>query len=403
MPKQTLYKLFFSDLDAYKKEYENRFNDEETIHLNIDIGDNPAFICQTAAIYRRLISIERNDKKINLLCDKLPGVAIVQFAKRCLIDEIILTNNIEGVYSTRRDISTILQDLSINNKKERFVGLVRKYSRLMQEEIIPIKTCQDIRNIYDDIFYEEVKASDPNNLPDGEIFRKDSVSVYSKTDKEIHRGLLPESKVISVMERALHFLNDDAIEPLFRTAIFHYLFGYIHPFYDGNGRTSRFISSYLLSKELNPLIGYRISYTIKDHINQYYNAFKICNDSRNKGDLTPFVEMFMEIVDISAKQLCDALEKRVYQFNYYLSSIENLPGYNNNPKDMSNLYSLLIQAALFSEIGISRKELENEMGLSYNTLRSRLAFIPKELLIESRQERHIYYMLNLDEVNKYLL
>ena len=333
----------------------------------------------------------------------MPGVAIVQFAKRCLIDEIILTNNIEGVYSTRRDISTILQDLSINNKKERFVGLVRKYSRLMQEEIIPIKTCQDIRNIYDDIFYEEVKASDPKNLPDGEIFRKDSVSVYSKTDKEIHRGLLPESKVISVMERALHFLNDDAIEPLFRTAIFHYLFGYIHPFYDGNGRTSRFISSYLLSKELNPLIGYRISYTIKDHINQYYNAFKICNDSRNKGDLTPFVEMFMEIVDISAKQLCDALEKRVYQFNYYLSSIEDLPGYNNNPKDMSNLYSLLIQAALFSEIGISRKELENEMGLSYNTLRSRLAFIPKELLIESRQERQIYYMLNLDEVNKYLL
>ena len=205
------------------------------------------------------------------------------------------------------------------------------------------------------------------------------------------------------MERALHFLNDDAIEPLFRTAIFHYLFGYIHPFYDGNGRTSRFISSYLLSKELNPLIGYRISYTIKDHINQYYNAFKICNDSRNKGDLTPFVEMFMEIVDISAKQLRVALEKRVYQFNYYLSSIEKLPGYNNNPKDMSNLYSLLIQAALFSEFGISRKELENEMRLSYNTLRSRLAFIPKELLIEIRQERQIYYMLNLDEVNKYLL
>lgn len=93
------------------------------------------------------------------------------------------------------------------------------------------------------------------------------------------------------MEKALQFLHTDSCDYLLRIAVFHYLFGYIHPFYDGNGRTSRFISSYLLSQKLNSSIGYRLSYTIKEHLPQYHEAFKICNHYNNKGDLTPFAEM----------------------------------------------------------------------------------------------------------------
>lgn len=84
------------------------------------------------------------------------------------------------------------------------------------------------------------------------------------------------------MNKALAILNDKSIECVFRISIFHYLFGYIHPFYDGNGRTSRFISSYLLSKEFESIIGYRMSYSIKENINDYYKAFKVCNDPKNK-------------------------------------------------------------------------------------------------------------------------
>ena len=65
------------------------------------------------------------------------------------------------------------------------------------------------------------------------------------------------------MTKGLNILNNDEYDYMIRIAVFHYIFGYIHPFYDGNGRTSRFISSYLLSKNLLPIVSYKLASTIK--------------------------------------------------------------------------------------------------------------------------------------------
>ena len=398
--KKTLYKLFYADSSAFNAEYDKRFNDENTIHLDIKIGEHSAFVCESAEIFKLIISIERTNNSINRICSNLPGIALSQFQQRCLIDEIVLTNNIEGVHSTRKEISEILQDLSKNNKRGRFVGLVKKYVLLMKNDSLSLQIPKDIRKIYDDIFYEEIKVTDPDDLPDGQIFRKSDVGVYSPTGKKIHDGLFPESKIISVMKKSLDFLNNSNYDFLLRIAVFHYLFGYIHPFYDGNGRTSRFISSYLLSQGLNKLIGYRISFTIKENINKYYEAFKICNHYNNRGDLTPFAEMFLKIVDISMQQLYQALSERSEKLMHYVNLITQLP--NADDESMCRIYDYLIQAALFSNIGISQKELEYEMGLSYNTVRSRLKRIPEELLITNKQGNRSFYLLHLKTVDELL-
>ncbi len=384
--------------NEYKTEYESRYNDDETIHLSVNIGENAAFICQTPEIYKQIISIERLDKAVDAVANTLPQLAISQFASKCLIDEILLTNNIEGVHSTRKEIGEILQDLFTHDRRNRFVGLVTKYAALENDNTMSFKTCQDIRKVYNDIFYEEIKATDPENLPDGELFRRSGVEVQSATQKVIHKGLSPESKIIDTMNKSLDVLNDDSIDIFIRIAVFHYLFRYIHPFYDGNGRTSRFISSYLLSRQLNPLIGFRLSYTVKENISKYYKAFDVCNDPHNKAELTPFVEMFLNIVEISLQQLLETLEEKKYKWEYYRQRIANLP--NAEKTDISYLYELLIQAALFSNIGISREEVLNELKLSENTVRSRLKLIPDILLIENRQKDRKYYLLDLDEADK---
>ena len=62
MSRKTLKALFHMGVKEYKEEYERRFNDENTIHLPVKIGENPAFICQTPEIYKRIIAVERLDK-----------------------------------------------------------------------------------------------------------------------------------------------------------------------------------------------------------------------------------------------------------------------------------------------------------------------------------------------------
>ena len=395
---QSLKKLFHYNREEYQKEYESRFTNENTIHLPISIKGNSAFFCQTVEMYQTLLSIEKTDKQIDKLCFRLPGVALEQFARRCLIDEIVISNNIEGVNSTRKEIRNILNDLKNQDKRRRFVGLVRKYNMLMNRDNISIKSISDIRGIYDDIFFDEIKSMDKDSLPDGKIFRANSVSVYSASGKEIHKGLMPELEIISVMNKALDFLNNDSINMLFRIAVFHYLFGYIHPFYDGNGRTSRFISSYYLSQELNYLIGYRISYTIKENISKYYKAFDVCNSPMNKADLSSFVEMFLGIVEISEKQLYEALSERKAALDRYLNKIESLP--NSEDKNIAYLYDLLIEAYLFSDTGISTKELQENTRSTYNTLMKNLKKIPDNLLIKSKPSQTCYYKLDLEELDK---
>lgn len=394
----SLAKLAYSNRESYEQIYQERFNSQYAQHLDMKIGEWPAFFVATPEIYALMMSIEKTDKKILSVYYKLPGVAIRQFSRRCLIDEIMLTNGIEGVHSTRREIDGVLVELGKNNRRKRFDGLVQKYVMLQKREELPLATCQDIRKIYDDLVLKEVVEDDPKNMPDGKVFRKGPVNVTAPTQKVIHQGLYPEEEIIDAMGKALDYLGDGSAELLYRVCVFHYLLGYIHPFYDGNGRLNRFISSYMLGKELHPILGYRLSYTIKENIGGYYKAFKVCNQPKNRGDLTPFVEMFLKIIEESTQQLLGALEERADALGHYNKIVERLP--NGTKESYSQLYFGLIQASLFSENGISTGELLEFMGVSRTTLRRQLQEIEKAGLLKVSLCGHAkHYSMDLDQAD----
>lgn len=398
MAYEPLAKLYYTDKE-YEKIYAQRYNSENAIHIDFEVSGFPAFFVLDNSLFSKSVDIYKTDKRIKVLRDSLPKKAISQFTMRCLIDEIILTNDIEGVYSSRREINGILSELETKSRGKRYMGLVQKYLMLQNDDKMSFETCNDIRVLYDDLVYFEIAEDNPDNLPDGEIFRKDSASVVSATQKELHRGVYPENKIIAYMDKALHILNDESIDFLFRVSIFHFLFGYIHPFYDGNGRTSRFISSYLLSKEFESIIAYRISYTVKENIKEYYQAFKTCNNPNNKGDLTPFILMFTDIIRESLHQLEGALKKRNEQLSHYKKCIPSLP-YGTNPKYVQ-IYYLLIQASLFSENGISTGELIDATNNSRTTVANRLKEISDNNLIIKESVGNVRcYRLNLNTVDE---
>lgn len=397
MSYESLYKLKYSQPNQYENIYRSRFQYPDTIHLDFLIHGNPAFVYPTLEMMNLIVRIHKIDKEIHTLRMNLPGAAIQQFTNRCLVDEIVLTNDIEGVNSTRREIREVFEKLQGKKSDRRFYGLVMKYAMLAKRESIKLDTCEDVRSIYDDLVLKEVIEENPNDKPDGKLFRKESVSVTNAAQKEIHRGIVPESAIHEAVEKVLRFLKDDSIDLLIRIAAAHYLIGYIHPFYNGNGRLSRFISSFLLVQELDPLVGYRLSYTIKENLKQYDDSFKTCNDPRNLADLTPFVLWFLGIVLEAINNLRQALAQRADDLRVYKQRADQ-DEVLGSPKN-EELAFYLVQASLFSESGISRQELIKYAGVSKSTIATRLNNLNQHgYLVIQRIGKEKYYKLNLEKL-----
>lgn len=403
MSYDDLKKLSYGNHQIYTAEFERRFNSPEAIHLDFQIGEHQAFFVPCSEVMDLVIEILKNDKQVYIISKRLPEMALIQYSYKCMIDEIVLTNKIEGVNSSRREISDVLDELhkqSISKgKAKRFRGIVTHYFKLMSKEQIPTETCQDIRNLYNELVLPEVQAENKSHIPDGKLFRKDAVDIYNSAGKSIHKGMYPEERIIEALDKSLLFLHNDLINELFRTCLFHYMFEYIHPFYDGNGRLGRFLVSYSLAQQLEPILAYRISETIEERKTAYYNAFKICNHSRNKGDLTPFLIMMLEMVSQSTKELVNSLKSREESLLQYSKAIKWMP-YSEDER-MKNLYFILIQAALFDENGASIPDLEHNLNCSYGTMNKCIKRIAEaELLVDKRIGKNKYYSIDLDALDK---
>ena len=378
--------------------YKARLSASSTIRLNLLVSGYPAFCVMDDSLYLQLLKISKADKQILTLTQALPEPAIQQFTERTLIDEIVLTNGIEGVNSSRKEIGAILQNLEKKNKRNRFYGLVSKYAMLTKKTTLPLLRSGDIRAIYDDLVLDEVRADRPDNVPDGRVFRKGPVSVYDAAGREIHRGLSPEERIIEYLDESLSMVGSETIELPVRTAIFHYLLGYIHPFYDGNGRLNRFISSYLLAREYAPLVGLRISYVIAQSGEKYYKGFAVCNDPLNKGDLTAFVIMFLDIVRQAVDGIVSALSEKESLYRESIGRLQQTSVIAHD-QDVLDLACMLLQARMFSGDGITGQGLMESFGISRPTLMKRLKQIESIGLLErERRGREVHLQINLGEL-----
>ncbi|MBQ7638439.1 MAG: Fic family protein [Clostridia bacterium] len=405
MSYKDLKKLFHSNVKEYKEAYTQRFSSENAVKLDFYIGKNQAFFIQSSEVVDLLYRILSADKRISSLTQALPGSALSQYSKKCLIDEIVITNNIEGVHSSRKEIGDALKLLEERSEKKgkklKFQGIVNKYRKLAASEQIKLETCEDIRALYDELVLEEVVGDDKKNAPDGLIFRKGQTEVFNSVGVSVHKGKYPESEIITSMEKALIFLNDESVLPLYRICVFHYLLEYVHPFYDGNGRLGRFITSCRISENLEKLLAFRISQTIKENIRDYYKAFTVCNDPLNLGDLTPFLIMMLEMIAESADSLISSLQTKLNDWNKYLSLGESLLNTDAKADDYRSLLEILLRASLFSETGACAKELTEELNVSYSTLPKKLAFFKeKNLLAETKRGNSKLYSLDLNALNE---
>ena len=398
MSYDSLEKIYYKKNEAYEELYKNRFHSENSLHFDFKIHNNDAFFFFHKDILFMLDEISQLEKKVNQFLRMLPTAALDQYIKKSLIDEVQYTNIIEGVISTRKQIIEVIEDIdSKKQKKDRFKSLVQKYILLLKDDFKPITTPQDIREVYNELVLDEIKESGTENIPNGVIFRKDTVTVKNNVSgKIIHEGVNPESEIINLISKSLNILNDDSINGLIRIAIFHYVFSYIHPFYDGNGRTNRYISSLYMKKFYPDIMSYRLSLTIKENQNQYYKAFIDTNDTKNKGDISTFVYEFVDIVKESFETTVDYLGRKKKQLDEYEEIVKSIKILDSKEKE---LLFLFVQVDLFGEEALSRKNLMAITELSRPTLNKELKILLQNQFIKvAKKNREEIYILNKDHL-----
>ena len=396
----SLKKLYYKDNQNHQQTYQKRFNAPFTEHINIPIRQYnrnkvyPAFFCLTKEIAKLQENILSANNKLLQIVDVTPEIVLKQLALLCIIDEVKSSNEIEGVHSTRRELMDAMSSLK---KGTRYVSTIYKYHLLTNQKEIPFATCHDLRQFYDEFAHDEVITENAANRLDGNIFRAGSVDIEAPTGKSIHRGVYPESKIIAYMETLLGIFNDKDLPVLISTALCHYLFAYIHPFYDGNGRTARFLTSYQLTQVLHYTVALRLSITIKKNRKDYYDLFSLTDDENNCGDLTPFVTGFLQITHRAVNDTIALLQRKLAQYKKNLAILEQIS------KDAlsQDIYKLLFQASLLYGQGITMQELSKLLDKSTNTIKSRLQAIPEGHIIIIQRNRKKFYKLNLLLLKKY--
>lgn len=392
-----LTKYFYQHTqEEYEIEYIRRLEAPFTVHFNIPIHQYnrksayPAFLCYTGEILRLVEKFYKTYEQFLYTVNTVPPVVLYQFTRLSIVEEVKSTNDIEGVHSTKKEIREIIEKKGTHY--HRLQSVVHQYLELLGEEEIKFDTCQDIRNFYDDFTHQEITRENPQNRLDGSLFRKEPVQIQAATGKTIHQGLYPESRIIEALDQALRILHSEEYPLLIRLALFHYFFVYIHPFYDGNGRTDRFITSYFLSRKFHRLLAVRLSIYIKRNQSRYYYMLEEADSEKNRGDMTPFVMGFLEILIGSTEDTIGVLSRKNEQMRKYESRID---AFQLKDKLLKEIYITLLQAALFYGEGISMADLMKVTGKNRGTIQKRIDEIPGNHLIVTKAGKTNYYKLNL--------
>lgn len=107
--------------------------------------------------------------------------------------------------------------------------------------------------------------------------------------------------VNELMTELLQWLNEESAElpALVRAAIFHHRFVWIHPFFDGNGRTVRLLYNLLLMRE-----GFPPAIVLSNDRKKYYTAL----NQANLGDYSKLVLLVIQAAERSLDIYLSALE-----------------------------------------------------------------------------------------------
>lgn len=129
----------------------------------------------------------------------------------------------------------------------------------------------------------------------------------------------PDALIIDeLMADLISWYNTEGqkLHPIIRVSVFHHRFVWIHPFFDGNGRTARLIFNLLLMST-----GFPPAIILKVDRKKYYNSL----NASNLGDYQKFFLLVAQAAERSLSLYLGGLESRLNDYKS-ISDIVSEPG-----------------------------------------------------------------------------
>lgn len=229
---------------------------------------------------------ERVDEKKALLDSKrpLPEYTVKSIRENLLLEWTYNSNAIEGNTLTLMETKVVLEGITVGGKtlREHLEVINHRDAILYIEDIVrngePLTEWQ-IKNIHRLI----LKGIDDKYAGK---YRDQQVIISGA------KHIPPEPFLIKEkMENFINWYNKDAkgLHPIERAAMVHIIFVGIHPFIDGNGRTSRLLLNLELMKNGYPPIVIRVENRLR-----YYSAL---DKAHTTGDNREFIEIVSDEVE----------------------------------------------------------------------------------------------------------
>lgn len=298
MAYRTLEKAFYADSSSERYQnrealYRSRLESDSTIRTGIVLENGELFCAVPVELTLANQTVYTNERLIAELWTSLPYVARGAFVRSLILDEVVCSNEIEGVHSTRRQVEAALEKGAARHGVHApFLEFAHLYLGLAGNASIPAVP-SDVREIFDAVTDGSLAEDDK---PDGELFRGGPVLIEDGRGRKLHEGIVSEEKITELIQRMIDLCAREDIPSLISAALGHFLFEYIHPFYDGNGRVGRYLLSLYLGKTLLVPTVLSLSKEIAESKNAYYKAFDAVERPLNQNEATPFVLTILNLL-----------------------------------------------------------------------------------------------------------
>lgn len=218
-----------------------------------------------------------------------------RYGLKAMEDEIASTLTIENIDFSRDSVRKILKGYAPSDESENRIYGMKKGLEFISDTGNKI-TEENIFTLYQMTIGDFLDEDD--KLAPGQHYRHDVVYIMGQSVE--HTGL-PHQKLSEYMGKLTTFINEESeINDLLKAAVIHFYIGYLHPYFDGNGRMARLIHLWhLVQQGYSSTLFVPFSSYVEKSRKHYYNAYTLVEENEKISgvlDITPFLIYFIENV-----------------------------------------------------------------------------------------------------------